>query len=228
LCFVVGSRCNYFNCFRGNEQTRKYCSAKSEITLLIELAPESVVPVVTEKLLVAAESKTISIASVPVEPLASPPTDTQKSVLPEVIPIIATPVGKLVSAEAPQASSGLVATAAAPSTNVPIELIPALAGESKGCAAAYLTNPRPIYPKEALKRKQEGLVVLSVLVAAGGKPQLVEILQSSGHPLLDEAAIQVVKKWRFTPARIGSTQVISRVEVPIRFKLANNQALSGF
>jgi TonB family protein len=38
--------------------------------------------------------------------------------------------------------------------------------------------------------------------------------------LLDEAAAQAGRNWRFEPAHIGKTPTASQVEVPIRFKIA--------
>jgi protein TonB len=84
----------------------------------------------------------------------------------------------------------------------------------------YLFNPRPAYPKEARRQRQQGLVVLSVLVNEAGEPVHVDVASSSGHKLLDEAAISAVKCWRFVPARVGDSKVASRVEIPIRFILS--------
>jgi protein TonB len=43
--------------------------------------------------------------------------------------------------------------------------------------------------------------------------------RSSGHDMLDESAIEAVKKWRFIPAKRGETPVASSVIVPIIFTL---------
>jgi|ERR1035441_6157346 protein TonB len=216
---VHGAVCSIVS-LAGSGQEKFNPQKEDEVALQIVYVPESDAPVASEKPVVGAEPRTTNKESIPVELTAPPPTETQESALPEIIPIISAPVGKLVSAEAPQASSGTAAPAVAPGTNVPSEVFPALAGESRGSAAGYLKNPQPIYPKEALRNRQEGLVVLSVFVAREGKPQLVKMLQSSSHALLDKAAIQAVKQWRFTPARTGNTAIASEVEVPIRFKMS--------
>lgn len=83
----------------------------------------------------------------------------------------------------------------------------------------YLINPKPIYPSEALRRKQEGKVLLSVLVNADGKPERVEVSQSSGYGLLDSAAVQAVRNWQFSPAKAGGVAIASTVEVPVQFRL---------
>jgi TonB family protein len=76
-------------------------------------------------------------------------------------------------------------------------------GESLSAQPRYLSNPSPKYPSEARKRKQEGRVLLSMIVTAEGRPAQVELKEGSGFPLLDEAALVEAGKWRFVPARMG-------------------------
>lgn len=83
----------------------------------------------------------------------------------------------------------------------------------------YLTNPELSYPLAAKRRHQEGVVLLAVKVTSAGHPAVVALKQSSGFPLLDEAAIQAVRNWEFVPAKIGSVAVESEIEVPVRFEL---------
>lgn len=85
----------------------------------------------------------------------------------------------------------------------------------------YRKNPQPRSPLAARRQRQEGLVVLTVNVTAQGRAGLVEIRQSSGFTVLDNAALQAVRLWEFEPARIDSLAVTSVVEVPVHFKLAN-------
>ena len=61
-------------------------------------------------------------------------------------------------------------------------------------------NLPPAYPAEARRLRQAGAVRLLVHVAADGTPSLVEVAGSSGHPSLDDAAVQAVAGWRFNPA----------------------------
>lgn len=84
----------------------------------------------------------------------------------------------------------------------------------------YRDNPKPLYPALAVRRHQEGLVSLRVEINPSGQVTQVVLNQSSGFPLLDEAAIQAVKQWEFVPARIGSLPVESEIQVPIRFTLS--------
>lgn len=86
---------------------------------------------------------------------------------------------------------------------------------------AYLNNPRPAYPLQARRLGLEGLVVLRVQVSALGVPEQVALAQTSGTPLLDEAAQKAVQGWKFVPARRGDTPIAHVVDVPVRFQLRN-------
>jgi len=85
--------------------------------------------------------------------------------------------------------------------------------------ADYLHNPAPVYPPLARRMGQQGKVMLRVLVNADGTADKVELRMSSGANLLDNAALEAVKRWRFVPARQGSEPVTAWVLVPITFTL---------
>ena len=85
--------------------------------------------------------------------------------------------------------------------------------------AAYLSNPKPVYPALAKRMGLEGTVRLKVLVSREGSALKIEIAQSSGHEILDKAATEAVKNWRFTPARQGDSPVDEWVLVPVVFCL---------
>lgn len=85
--------------------------------------------------------------------------------------------------------------------------------------ANYAHNPKPEYPAIAKSRGWQGKVLLRVQVSAQGTSQSVAIEQSSGREILDEAAMEAVKQWKFVPARRGDTSVASSVIVPIVFTL---------
>jgi periplasmic protein TonB len=88
--------------------------------------------------------------------------------------------------------------------------------------ADYLNNPRPPYPLVARRMGYGGKVVLNVEVLAEGKAGQVLIYQSSGYDILDNAALQTVKTWRFTPASHLGHPVTQWFLVPIRFSLEDS------
>jgi len=85
--------------------------------------------------------------------------------------------------------------------------------------AAYFENPPPRYPEAARRAGIEGLTLLRVHVDAAGFTTAVEVKHSSGSDLLDRAALEAVRNWRFQAARIGGITVADMVEVPVRFSL---------
>lgn len=86
--------------------------------------------------------------------------------------------------------------------------------------AGYLNNPKPIYPKREYDMGIEGTVLLRVKVTADGRAVEVEKLKGSESVVLDNAAINTVKKmWRFVPAMKGKMPVESWVQVPITFEI---------
>jgi protein TonB len=85
--------------------------------------------------------------------------------------------------------------------------------------ADYLKNPPPAYPALSRRIREEGRVILRVLVNASGSAAEVQVRDSSGHPRLDEAAQRAVQSWRFVPARRGEEPVAAWVLVPVSFRL---------
>jgi periplasmic protein TonB len=85
--------------------------------------------------------------------------------------------------------------------------------------AAYLNNPPPKYPPTARRNHVEGKVLLTVIVSEHGSADSVAIKTSSGHELLDEAAIDAVKHWRFVPAKQNNIAIAANIIVPVIFKI---------
>lgn len=90
--------------------------------------------------------------------------------------------------------------------------------------ADYLNNPRPPYPMVARRMGYTGKVVLNVEVLAEGRAGEVKLEKSSGYDILDSAAVQTVKTWRFTPAKRFGQAVTQWFLVPIKFSLKEDEA----
>ena len=84
-----------------------------------------------------------------------------------------------------------------------------------------LGNVRPEYPALARRRGLEGRTVLRVEVVATGESGTVAVLASSGHRLLDNAALDAVRRWRFVPASDVAPEVAAFIEVPVSFRLVD-------
>ena len=72
---------------------------------------------------------------------------------------------------------------------------------------------RIIYPEEAVRRGEQGEVLLRIRIGMGGIPREIRIARSSGAPRLDEAASRGVVRAAPLPSDPGW------VEVPVRFRL---------
>jgi protein TonB len=83
----------------------------------------------------------------------------------------------------------------------------------------YRQNPVPEYPLIARRRGYQGTVVLEVLVSRDGKVKELNLSASSGHSVLDRAALASVKGWLFDPGTRGGEKVEMWVKVPVRFQL---------
>lgn len=82
-----------------------------------------------------------------------------------------------------------------------------------------VTNPAPIYPRTARLQGWEGTVLVRAWVTPTGGVAAARVAQSSGHGVLDDAALAALRQWRFIPARRRERTVASLVEVPVTFKL---------
>ena len=118
-------------------------------------------------------------------------------------------------------------TKTVPNSNLPV-VEPRPTGTSRGSnnptappqfGVAYLNNPKPNYPAFAKRTGMQGTVILKVLVSREGTALKVALAKSSGHDILDEAAIDAIKQWRFVPARAGDYPVEEWVQVPVAFRL---------
>jgi protein TonB len=78
---------------------------------------------------------------------------------------------------------------------------------------------RPSYPTSARRLGIQGMTTLRVYVAADGRVSEVVVHESAGHPDLDSAAAEAVKRWRFEPARRGAEAVGVWVLLPVEFRL---------
>jgi protein TonB len=54
-------------------------------------------------------------------------------------------------------------------------------------------------------------------INSNGAPENVTVAKSSGFPLLDQAAVEGVRRWRFSPALMAGLPISVHKEVPVRF-----------
>ncbi len=81
-------------------------------------------------------------------------------------------------------------------------------------------NPIPDYPYVAQLEGWKGRVVLQVKVDTDGQALEVNVHQSSGYDVLDQAAREtIITRWIFTPAQRKGRAVVAQADVSFRFEL---------
>jgi TonB family protein len=84
-------------------------------------------------------------------------------------------------------------------------------------APKKLVNVPPRYPDDALQAKVQGEVVLDIVIDANGVPTDVQVAKSV--PMLDAAAIEAVKQWRYEPTLMNGAPVPIAMTVTVGFTL---------
>lgn len=181
-----------------------------------EAMPPRPLPVVQVSLLAPQTPPEPRVAPFQPPPKVEPQSVRKAISVPTAVPVVQPAVEHAVQ-QAPVAVAQL-----APPVPAPIQPVAEPPLELPRYNAAYLSNPPPAYPLAARRRGIEGTVLVRAEIAAGGECLRAELKKSSGAEVLDQAALEAVKKWRFVPARRGSQAVVAWVEVPITFKLENN------
>ena len=163
-------------------------------------------------------NRTAATESAPVSPDAAP-TVAPTGVVPETGRAgISTP-GPMVGVEngARLGVDGLgIAAPALPPPPPPVKPMPLHRGMK---APNKIVDVAPAYPTVAQRAHVEGVVILEAVIDAQGRVASVRVLRSIA--LLDEAAVDAVKQWRFTPALLNAEPVPVVMTVTVNFTLQN-------
>lgn len=92
-----------------------------------------------------------------------------------------------------------------------------LGGDAIREEARLARQIRPEYPPGALAQGWDGQVLLRLRVSIDGNVQQVRVERSSGHEILDRAALRAARNWLFFPAREAGVPVVAEVKVPVVF-----------
>ena len=74
---------------------------------------------------------------------------------------------------------------------------------------------KPAYPAEALAANVQGIVILEAIIAKDGTVKDARILRSIA--MLDDAAIDAVRQWAFTPTQLNGVPVEVVMTVTVNF-----------
>ncbi|MDD3626549.1 MAG: TonB family protein [bacterium] len=106
-------------------------------------------------------------------------------------------------------------------TNIKVVSSKEASGDTR--AAQLLHKEIPTYPRIARKMGIEGTVVLQIIVDEEGNPRSVELHQSSGSEILDEAAVRAGKKCKFVSAMNNGKATESGVLLYYKFILKGEE-----
>ncbi len=86
-------------------------------------------------------------------------------------------------------------------------------------AAKAIYKPSPEYPPLAKMARIQGTVRLAAVISKDGTIQDLKML--SGHPLLVQAAMSAVQKWRYQPTLLNGEPVEVETEIDVNFTLSD-------
>jgi len=84
-------------------------------------------------------------------------------------------------------------------------------------APTKIKNVNPVYPDLARTARVEGVVILECTISPQGRVTDVRVLRSV--PLLDEAAVNAVRQWAYTPTLLNGIPVPVIMTVTVTFNL---------
>jgi len=80
-----------------------------------------------------------------------------------------------------------------------------------------LKDVPPVYPMIAAKSRLEGVVILECIIDVRGRVADVKVLR--GLPVLDEAAVEAVRHWVYTPSLVDGVPSPVIMTVTVNFRL---------
>ena len=121
-----------------------------------------------------------------------------------------------------------IAVPAPPVMESPVQAVAPPAGDmgNKIYGAFQLeTPPRllhaspPAYPRQAKRNNLQGVVRVKVVLDKSGGIVSTDLVPGPHTGVFGAATLEAVRKWRFTPGKIGNRPVMCEVEIPVEFNL---------
>ena len=79
-------------------------------------------------------------------------------------------------------------------------------------------NVSPVYPPIAQSARVQGIVIIEATISTSGAVQDVRVLRSI--PLLNQAAIDAVRQWQYSPTLLNGVPVPVIMTVTVQFTLS--------
>ncbi len=100
------------------------------------------------------------------------------------------------------------------SPTVAVRKVPVSSGVARGL---LVHEVKPQYPSLARQARIQGTVVLQAVIGKDGTVQNLQVL--SGHPMLNQAALEAVKQWRYKPYYLNGEPVEVDTQISVNFSL---------
>jgi protein TonB len=85
--------------------------------------------------------------------------------------------------------------------------------------ANLISSPKPTYPPLARAARVTGVVLLQATISKQGTIEDLKVI--TGHPLLNDAAIEAVKQWRYKPQQLNGQPIEVITTITVNFSFAN-------
>jgi len=82
-------------------------------------------------------------------------------------------------------------------------------------SAVLISRKEPEYPKIAKQTGAKGVVTLNATIGKDGHIRTVKVV--SGHPMLQNAAVEAVKQWIYKPTLLNGTPVETETQIMLNF-----------
>lgn len=80
-----------------------------------------------------------------------------------------------------------------------------------------IADARPAYPEVARAAHLDGTVILEAVLDTTGRVTQLRVIKSA--PMFDQAALDAVRQWRYTPSLYGGHPVSVLMTITVRFQL---------
>jgi protein TonB len=80
-----------------------------------------------------------------------------------------------------------------------------------------IVDVAPVYPAIAQQVRKEGVVILEAVISETGNVVGVRVMRS--EPLLDQAAVDAVRAWKYTPTLLNGVPVQVLMTITVQFRL---------
>ncbi|XOT94497.1 energy transducer TonB, partial [Alcaligenes pakistanensis] len=78
-------------------------------------------------------------------------------------------------------------------------------------------RPVPVYPRASERRREQGRVVVRVVISTQGSVLEAKVQNSSGYERLDESALRAVRTARFKPYTENGVAYRAMADIPFDF-----------